>query len=167
VKRKRIDWRRVKIHRNYDAADICREFGVSRNTVWNWRKAGLRPITGITPMLTLGEELRRFLKERRAKRKRTTPPGHIRCMGCRENRRPAGDMLDYLPGNATSGNFRAMCPDCGAWMHRRVRWCDVDRIMPGIEVKVLQADERLTQPPCPSVNHDSNTPSAPHAKSPS
>src|SRR4051794_3129846 len=68
VKRKSLDWRRVKIHRTYDAADISRDFGVSRNTVWNLRKAGLRPIAGIKPMLFLGAELRRFLIERRAKR---------------------------------------------------------------------------------------------------
>jgi hypothetical protein len=161
---KRLDWRRVKIHRNYDAADISRDFAVSRNTVWNWRKAGLRPIEGNNPMLFLGPELRRFLKDRSAKRKRSTPPGHIFCMRCREPRRPAGKMVDYLPRSATNGNLEAMCSQCGAWMLRRVRLCDLDRVMPEIEVKVTAADERLTQPPRPSVNHDSNTPSAPHAQ---
>jgi hypothetical protein len=166
VKHKRLDWRRVKIHRNYDAADIFRDFGVSRNAVWNWRKSGLRPIEGIWPMLFLGAELRRFLAERRAKPRRTTPAGHIMCMRCREPRRPAGDMVDYLPGNATSGNLKAMCTDCGAWMHRRVRLRDLERVMPGIDVKVRPADGRLRQTPRSSVNHDSDTPCGPHAKTP-
>jgi hypothetical protein len=165
--KRNLDWRRVKIHRTYDAADISRDFGFSRNAVWNWVKAGLRPIDGKRPMLFLGAELRRFHMERRAKRKRTTPPGHIRCMGCREPRRPAGDMVDYMPRNAMSGNLKSLCPVCESWMFRRVRLRDLDRVMPGIDVKVRPADEPLRQPPCPSVNHDSNTPSAPHVETPS
>jgi len=166
MKRKSQDWRRVKIHRNYDPADLSRLFDISRNAVWNWRKAGLRPIEGTKPMLFLGAELRRFLKERRNKRKRTTPPGHLFCMRCRDPRRPAGGMVDYLPLSTTVGNLRALCPDCEAWMFRRARRLDLDRVMPGIEVKVTAADKRLGQPVCPSVNHDSNSPSAPHAESP-
>ena len=162
--KRNLDWRRVKIHRSYHAADISREFGFSRNAVWNWVKAGLQPVKGIRPMLFPGDELRRFHRQRRAKRKQTTPPGHIRCMGCREPRPPAGDMVDYLPGNATSGNLRAICPECHAWMFRRVRLRDLDRVMPGIDVKVRPAEEPLEQTLQPSVNHDSPTPCAPHAE---
>lgn len=144
MKRKSLDWRRVKIHRNYDAADIARDFDVGRNAVWNWRKAGLRPIEGIRPMLFLGGELRRFLKERRDKRKRKSPPGHIYCVPCREPRRPAGDMVDYLPGgNATSGNLRGMCPKCERLIFRRARRGDLELVMPGIDVNIRPADEPL------------------------
>jgi hypothetical protein len=158
VKRGRPDPRRAKIHRNYDVAQIARVFEVHRNTVRSWLKQGLGAIEGIWPTLILGAELRRFLTERNAKRKRPTPAGHIYCMRCREPRRPAFGMVDYVPGSATSGNLQAMCPICEAMLNRATRLRDLPRVMPGIDVRITPADERLRQTSRPSVNRDSDTP---------
>ena len=57
--------------------EAARLFGTHRNTVRAWLKAGLKAIDGSRPVLILGSELRRFLDERRAKRKCPTPPGMI------------------------------------------------------------------------------------------
>jgi helix-turn-helix protein len=113
VKRRRIDPRRAKVHRTYSVEEAARLFGTHRNTVRAWLRAGLKTNDGIRPTLILGSELRRFLNERRSRSKRPTPPGMIYCLRCREPRRPAGDMVDYLPHTATYGNLEGICPDCG------------------------------------------------------
>lgn len=167
MKRRRPDPRRAKIHRPYDVADIAKLFEVHRNTVRSWLKQGLRAIERVWPTLVLGAELRRFLTEKSAKRKRLTPAGHIYCMRCREHRRPAFGMVDYVPASTTSGNLQAICPICVAMLNRAVRLRDLPHVMLGIDVRITPADERLRQTSPPSVNHDSDTPCTPHAQAPS
>ena len=96
-------------------------FGSHRNTVRDWLRAGLKSIDGRRPSLILGSELRRFLIERRAKRKRPIPPGMIFCLRCREPRRPAGDMADYVPLASTFGNLQGICPICEVIAARQSR----------------------------------------------
>jgi hypothetical protein len=59
--------RLAKIHRNYSVEDTARLFNVHKNTVRNWLKDGLEPIDDQRPTLVRGEELRRFLNDRRAR----------------------------------------------------------------------------------------------------
>jgi hypothetical protein len=167
VKKRRPNPRRAKIHRSYDVAEIATLFEVHRNTVRSWLKHGLRAIEGVWPTLILGAELRRFLTDKYSCRKRPLNPSQMYCMRCREPRWPALGMAHYLPLSATGGNLKALCPECEAWMNRRVRLSDLDRLKGILDVSITPADEPLGQPPCPSVNHDSNAPSAPHAEIPS
>lgn len=164
MKRGRADPRRAKIHRNYNVAQIARLYGLHRNTVRHWLKDGLRAIEGIYPTLILGAELRRFLTEKRSRRKQSTAPGHIYCMRCREPVRPALGLVDYVPRSFTNGNLEGICPTCGAMLNRCVRLVDLPLVTAGLDVKITPANERLEQTSQPSVNHDSPTPSAPYAE---
>jgi hypothetical protein len=164
MNRGRPDPRRVKIHRNYTVADIARRLDVHRNTVRHWLKDGLRVIEGIWPTLILGAELRRFLTEKRSRRKRPTPPGHIYCMRCREPMRPALGLVDYVPRSSANGNLEGICPTCEAMLNRCVRLSDLARVTAGLDVRITPAKERLRQTSQPSVNHDSDTPPVSHAE---
>jgi hypothetical protein len=164
VKSRRINPRLAKIHLVYTVAEVALLFGIDRNTVRAWLRAGLRPIEGGRPTLILGSELRRFLMDRKAKRKRPTPAGHIFCFGCREPRRPALDMADYIPLTATTGNLQGICPDCESMLNRIVSRAKLDAVKGVLAVTFKQADERLCQRAEPSLNHDSGPPIAPHAK---
>jgi hypothetical protein len=155
VKRRRIDPRRAKIHRNYSVEEAARLFGTHRNTVRAWLRAGLKTIDGPRPTLILGTELRRFLAERRARSKCPTPPGMIYCPRCREPRRPAGDMVDYLPRTATSGDLQGICPDCGTMLYRRVHRDALEAVRAGLDVTIREADVRIRQRKESSLNDDS------------
>lgn len=157
MKRRRPDPRRVKIHRSYQVAEIARLLGVNRNTVRNWIKQGLRAVDGRRPALFTGAELRRFLTEKRARRKRPTPPGQIYCLPCREPRRPSGDMADYLPRTVKNCDLKGICPVCDRWMYRRVRLQELEQVRAGLDVQVTKPDGLLQPPGCLSVNHDSAT----------
>ena len=143
--RTRLNPRLAKLHRTYDAGEVCRLYGVHRNTVRRWITAdGLQPIDDGRPALIEGVVLRAFLTARRKAAKRPTPPGHLYCFGCRDARTPALGMADYIrPGGDGAGNLRALCGACGAIMNRRAAWASVPAILPGIEVRVTEAVPRI------------------------
>jgi hypothetical protein len=122
-------------------AAIASLFNVHRNTVRSWFKQGLRAIEGVWPTLVLGAELRRFLTEKQGRRKRPLDAGQMHCMRCREPRWPALDMVQYVPLSPTGGNLKALCSRCEAWMNRRVRLGDLDRLKAILDVTVTPADE--------------------------
>jgi excisionase family DNA binding protein len=158
VRRHRIDPRLAKSHRTYTVEEVARLFGVHRHTVRTWLKAGLLAIDDRRPILILGLELRRFLESRRAARKRPTPPGMIYCLRCREPRPPAGGIADYQPRSAGAGDLIGICPVCEAMLYRRVNFAKLGAVRGPLEVRVTQADSRISDCTSPSLNHDFHTP---------
>lgn len=163
MKRRRIDPRRAKLHRTYTVEGVGRLFGCHRNTVRAWLKSGLAAVDRNRPTLIRGAELRRFLNDRRAKAKCPTPAGMIYCLRCRKPRRPAGDMVDFAPSTATSGNLEGICPDCGIMLYRRVNIAKVEAIRAGLDVTMREADGRLMQRKEPTLNRDSEQQPFDHA----
>ena len=147
----------VKMHRSFTVEETARLLGKHKNTVRAWFKQGLQPIDGRRPTLIHGLELARFLQNRRMSGKRPCPPGHMYCLKCRSPKRPAADMADYLPITDTSGNLRALCPDCGTFMHRRAAFAKLKIVSAGLDIAFPQALSRLRERAVPSVNCDSNS----------
>lgn len=121
MRRVSLDPRRAKRHYNYTVAETAKLIGVHRNTVRAWIAAGLETVRTTQGLLLLGEDIRAFLEKRRQARRTKTPAGAIYCMRCRAPRQPAGGMVELLDGTGPTGNIRALCDQCGALMHRRVR----------------------------------------------
>lgn len=163
MKRRRIDPRLAKLHRTYTVEEVARLFGTHRNTVRAWLKGGLRSIDGGRPALVLGDELRRFLDDRRASRKRPTPPGMIHCLRCREPRRPAAGMADFVPRTISTGDLMGICPVCDLMLYRRVGFAALTATKGDLDVTIKEEDLRLMQRKEPSLNHDSGTGPAPDA----
>jgi len=113
------DPRRAKIHYNYTVAEAAKLFGVHRNTVRAWIKAGLETVKAGRIILILGDALGAFLETRRKARRCKTPPGWLYCFRCRTPRPPALGMVELIQAGAGTANVRAVC-ECGALMHRRV-----------------------------------------------
>lgn len=154
---RRYNPRLPKLHRNYTVEEVARLLQVNRQTVWKWLKVGLRAIDDRRPILVLGAELRGFLRERRAKRKHPTPPGMIYCVGCRQPRPPAGNMVDYIPLSPTSGNFQGICPICDAMIYRRINLGKIEEVRGNLEVTFKEGRRRIADCSNPSLNHDSDT----------
>jgi hypothetical protein len=153
-KRRRPNPRLIKIHRNYSVEDAARVLRTHKNTVRSWIKQGLPTIDQRRPTLIHGIDLSAFLKNRRNRAKRPCPPGHMYCFKCRSPKQPAADMADYLPITATSGNLRALCPDCGTFMHRRAAFAKLNIVGANLDIAFPQAGSRIGGTPCPSLNDD-------------
>jgi hypothetical protein len=150
--RRRLNPNVVKLNRTYDASQLAACCGVHKNTVLNWRKAGLEPIDNSKPIVFHGSTVREFLKKRNAQRKQPSGPGRLYCFRCREPRRPALGFVEYVPLTASFGNLKAFCETCETIMHRKVRGAALASTMPDIDVQFTEASLRLIGSPPSSLN---------------
>jgi excisionase family DNA binding protein len=144
----------VKMHRTYTTGELAELLGVHKNTVRHWRAKGLSPIDRSRPALFHGQAVRAFLASQNKSRKRPCLPGTLYCFRCRSPQPPALAMADFVETRPGSGNLEALCGACGTIMHRRARHAALATVMPGIEVQVRQAPERLVGCPSSSLNCD-------------
>ncbi len=145
MRKRRPNYRLVKIHRIYTVEEIAKLFGIHRNTVREWIKRGLPRIDRNRPILILGRDLAVFLQARRVKNKRECQPGEIYCVGCRVPRNPAGDMADYQPITATLGNLIGICPCCDSMMYRRVNRGKLEQVRGKLNITLPQARSHMGQ----------------------
>jgi excisionase family DNA binding protein len=145
------NWRGVNRHRSYTVDEAARARGVAKGTVRRWLKSGLPAISDRKPLLILGDDLAQFLEGRRAK-KQTCKLHECFCFTCRAPRAPAGDMTDFFPLSATSGNLRALCCDCTGVMHKRVSLAKLPELRAVLDVTIMQARERIREMTNPSTN---------------
>ncbi|MBJ7409984.1 MAG: helix-turn-helix domain-containing protein [Phenylobacterium sp.] len=115
----RIEPRRAKIHRSYTVAEAAELLGVHRNTLRHWIKAGLPVVCSGRRVLILGRQLREFLAQRQAQRRRKCGSGRLYCFGCREPRKPREGSVQWLDTGQPTVNLRALCGTCGARMNQR------------------------------------------------
>jgi hypothetical protein len=151
---RRLNPRRVKIHRTYTVEEVARLFSVHKNTVRSWLKAGLPRIDGRRPILVLGRQLAAFLHARRQRRRQRCRAGEFYCFRCRAPRRSASRAAEYFPLTAHSGNLRAICAECGAPMYRRSSLRNLAVAAGDLEVALPQAQQRLIERTDACLNYD-------------
>ena len=161
---KRVNPRRAKVNRNYTVAEVASLYGVHRQTVRNWLKAGLPSLAENRPILILGRALGEFLTARRQQAKQPCGVGQLYCLRCHAPRSPAGDMLDYVPITRAAGNLCGICSTCHALMFRRVRLLKVDAVKGKSTVAYPQGKQRLRDTPVPSLHCHFTTEAADHEK---
>jgi DNA-binding XRE family transcriptional regulator len=154
MRKRRPNYRLVKIHRNYTVEEVARLLGTHRNTVRAWVKAGLPTCDGKRPMLILGLELAEYFKARRTKNKQPCQLGEIYCVRCRAPKQPAGDMADYEPITEKFGNLKGICPDCEGMIYRRASLAKLPKVRGKLEVTFLEAQLRVSESILPTVNSD-------------
>jgi excisionase family DNA binding protein len=162
--KRRFNPRRAKIHRSYTVEEVARLFGVHKQTVRNWIGAGLYVLASRRPILIHGSDLREFHERRREKRKQKCRPGELFCLKCQAPKRPAGDMLDYLPMSLVSGNFRGICPTCNGLIHRRVGLANIDAAKGNCTVEYPHGQGRITDTSNPSLDCHLAAVSSDHGK---
>jgi excisionase family DNA binding protein len=143
--------RLAKLHRAYTTEQAARLFGVHRNTVRAWIKAGLPTVAG-RPALIEGRELRAFLERRSAAAKRPCPPGTLYCCKCRVPRAPVPHAVVFEAREHGAGSLRAICVTCGTRMFQRARQERLGAVIPGIVVLIVKAPARIAECPPPSPN---------------
>ena len=141
---RRVNCRRVKIHRTYTIAEAAAVLGAHRLMVGRWIAAGLPTIDERRPLIIDGEDLRGFIDARRHK-KQTCRPGEFFCLGSKAPRRPAGDMADYILKTASRGLLRGICPICDGFIHRAASLSTIAQKAGRLDVAFPKAQKRLAR----------------------
>jgi hypothetical protein len=152
---RRFNLRRVKLHRNYNVAEVADLLGVHRLTVHRWFAAGLPKIEDARPYLVHPVDLRAFL-DARGPKKQKCEPGEIFCLGCRAPKRPALDMADYIPTTPARGRVCGICPDCGGMIYRAINRATISQTWGGLHVTLPSAEQRLSDSDVALSNVTSN-----------
>lgn len=148
--------RLAKIHRSYSVEEAARLFKVHKNTVRSWLRQGLAAIDGQRPTVVRGEEIRRFLIERRTQAKRPCGPGRIYCLPCRAPKVPALKMAECVVTGDTTGTLQGICPDCDRMIYRRINPQKLAAVRNGLDMTFTKAEARIEETTKPTVNCDSS-----------
>lgn len=162
----RANPRLAKIHRSYTVDEIATLYGVHRNTVRQWIKAGVPVVDQRRPALVLGSALAAFLRVRRNENKRPCAVGEIYCVGCREPRVPAGGDVRYHAITPTQGSLVGTCPTCGAGLFRRASLAKLCQFEGFLRVTLAPAGEHISKSTQPSVNSDFTQDAQDHVNAP-
>ena len=113
--------RLITSRRSYTPKEIATLFGKNKQTVFRWLAIGLRPLEENTkPLLIMGDELRRFLLEKKKKRKVSLKENEFFCFKCRQAVRAKSETEKMVPtGNRIGKDARKQffrrgkCERCG------------------------------------------------------
>jgi hypothetical protein len=152
MRKRRPNYRLVKIHRCYTVEEAARLLGTHKNTVRAWVRAGLPTCDSKRPTLILGRDLAAYLQARRTKNKRPCQPGEIYCVRCRAPKQPAGDMAEYQPITEQLGNLEGICPDCDLMIYRRASMAKLAEIRGKLDITFAEAQRQVNESEQPSVN---------------
>jgi len=151
---KSLNPNRVKIHRNYTVEEAALVLGVHKNTVRAWIKESLPVCDERRPTLILGAQLRVYLQQKRKTRKRKCRIFEMYCMCCRSPKRPSGDMVDLVRGNASANRLTGLCPDCESLMNRFVNQVSLVRIQSELDVRIPSSLQHIDKSNPLPVNSD-------------
>jgi hypothetical protein len=154
MRKRHPNHRLLKSHRSYTVDETARLLSVHKNTVRQWKKAGLPTIDDKRPVLIRGRELIAFLQVRRARRKRPCRAGQMYCVRCRCSQFPAAGMVEQKPLNGKVVNARGICPDCNSMMHRCVSISKVEQFIEKADITFPQALRHIGEISRPTVNSD-------------
>lgn len=141
---KRINYRLVKQYRNYTVDEIARLLCVHKNTVRDWIAKGLPVIGKSKPLLVLGSDLKDWHAAKRKSAKRPCGPGQFFCFKCKQPKRPALGMVDYIPKTDRNGCLKALCETCECPINRNANVVQLSAIMPGIAIQFVERQSSIS-----------------------
>jgi hypothetical protein len=124
---RRIDVRRVKMHRSYTLDQLADLVGVTIGTVRRWHKSGLPCLTDTRPFLVQGGEFKRFHAENLARSKSKLQSFEVYCLGCKQPRIPQSGLVDFEPMDLARVRIMAICPTCERMARRIIRRGDLPK----------------------------------------
>ena len=116
--KRKINLNHIKENYPYSIADICDIFGKHKNTVFAWKKAGLKPIDNKKPYLFHGSDLREFLKQKQDAQKSKCQVDELFCTKCQKPQKPFGKLVDIFVMAKNRLNLQGLCEVCNCKMNK-------------------------------------------------
>ena len=130
----------VRSRREYTYKEIAKLFNLNIRTVQSWRKEGLIILDGtLKPVLVLGSELKRFIKEKRDRKKRNLQPVEFYCLRCREPRQSIPEKVSFILTGKIVGREKKQIKITGVCS---VCSCSLNRLSSEDKVKIFKNSQR-------------------------
>lgn len=140
--RRRVDPRRIKIHRSYTIEQLAKLLDCHKNSVRLWIKQGLQILDdGKRPFLIQGSVAKRFLEAKRQVRKRRCKPHELYCLRCQEPRLPVDRRALYRITPGQAGLLMGACSECATQMFKRVSASSASALQSSLTLQIYEAEE--------------------------
>jgi hypothetical protein len=147
--KKKPSYRSVKIYRSYTIDEASTLLHRSKETIRRWLKSGELPaLTEQRPHLILGRELADFLKANAPKRK-TLKLDEWYCLRCKEPRKAALGLADFVPKTPLAGRLTSLCEVCAAVMHKAVAMSKLAEFQRVLEITLPEGRVNLKEQSAP------------------
>jgi hypothetical protein len=150
---RRYNVRLIKATWPYTVQEVAELFGVHKNAVLRWLKAGLLANRDHRPLLIRGDELALFLKVRQAQKRQKCTVTQFYCFKCRAPREAYLGIVDVVIETPSRLRLKALCSDCSTSVNKVQRVLELEKIRSRFNVQEL-AGEHLLDPAATSHNCD-------------
>jgi hypothetical protein len=117
-KKRKPDLRLIRTSHTYTVPEIAKTLDRTVATVRGWIRDGLPILERGHPLLVLGSDLKTWLSDRWASRKRPCVRDEFYCFSCQEPRRAAVGSVEIVPRNEKTVTVMGMCAVCGTPVKR-------------------------------------------------
>lgn len=154
--RRRYNVRLIKATWPYTVQEIAELFDLHKNAVLRWLKEGLHADRSQRPYLIRGDELTRFLNQRRDGKRQQCAPGQFFCFKCRVPREPYLGIADIAIESPTRFRIKALCSVCDTPMNKVQNVRNLPKIKTLFNIQQLTGEHLLE---CTALrpNSDSET----------
>ena len=149
--------RLVKATLSYTVQEIAGLFDIHKNVALRWLKQGLVADRSLRPFLIRGNELIRFLSERRAKRRAKCTSTQFYCFKCRCPREAYLGIADVEIETTTRLRVKSICAVCSTPVNKAQALRDLPNVRQRFVIQQL-AGEHLLERADASVNVDLERP---------
>jgi len=134
MKKRNINLNHIKKNYAYSTADICEDFGKSKNTIHNWIKEGLKTVDGKKPFLIHGSDLKEFLAKKQNARKFKYKDDELFCTKCQKPQKAWGNLVDILIKAKNKVGLQALCAVCECKMNKGFKLKNLELIKKTFDV---------------------------------
>lgn len=143
---------KARIGQSYTVQEISELYGIHKGSASLWvSKEGLQTIDKKKPYLIQGKVLRDFLRQRRAKKKKTCKPDEFYCCKCHLPRKAWENVVDVKIKSKETLCLCALCAVCNTRVFRGgsvKRLSEYQKIFSIQEIQEGRIDDR----PIPFIN---------------
>ena len=119
---KRHPFHLIEKHRTYSTVELANKLRVHPRTIQEWCKNGLPHIGESRPRLFKGEEVKKYLQEKKRQRKVALDEGEFYCMKCRKAVKNINGSqtvkIGKRMGRYTQYIIQAICENCGGKVNK-------------------------------------------------
>jgi len=132
--------RLIKLNYSYSIDEIAELLGVHKQTVYEWKKRGLKTIDDTYPALVHGGDLIEFLSKEKSNRKVKCKDNEMYCFKCRAAREVSGNKIDIIHRNSQILDMTGRCAICDTKMCRSSSLKNLSLLQTIFEIQPMRSE---------------------------